>query len=117
MFTRNTLLISLALLAIPASADSLAYIESSNQTGAVFGTLNLSTGNFQQIGSGLPDQGNGLVPEANGSLLTLGFDGTLNAIDPATGIETSIGSTGLGDCSKASTESSMPPISQETSTL
>ncbi len=101
MLNRNTLILSLALLpiAVPASAGSFAYIESANQTGAVFGTLNLSTGAFQQIGPGLSDQGTGLVPQANGSLLTLGYDGALEAINSSTGIETLIGATGLGDCS------------------
>jgi hypothetical protein len=101
MRTFSYLTVSLTLLftAIPAHGDSFAYIESANQTGAVFGTLDLSTGSFQQIGPGLPDQGTGLVPQSNGTLLTLGFDGTLNAINTGTGIETAVGPTGLGDCS------------------
>ncbi len=100
--TRKTFIISLALfaIAIPAGADSFAYIESSNQNGAAFGTLDLSTGTFRQVGAGLSDQGTGLVPQTNGSILTLGFDGILNSINPATGIETAVSATPtLGDCS------------------
>lgn len=101
MFIQQKLIISLALilLAIPASADSLAYIESSNQIGGLFGTLDLSTGVYQQIGPGLADLATGLVPQANGSLLTLTFSGNLDSINPATGLETLVGATGLGDCS------------------
>jgi len=49
MLTLNTLIVSLALplIAIPVSADSFTYVESSNQTGSVFGTLDFSTGAFQ----------------------------------------------------------------------
>jgi hypothetical protein len=99
MLTLRNMMMTFALVlsAIPASADSLAYIESSNQTGNVFGTLNLSTGAFQQIGPGLTDVGQGLAP-LNGSLYTLGFDGVLNTINPSTGIEKPVGPT-LGDCS------------------
>jgi len=98
-FKKFTISLALALMTIRASAASIAYIESANQSGAVFGTVDVSTGAFQQIGTGLSDQGQGLVPQANGSLLTLGFDGTLESINTSTGIETPIGATGLGDCS------------------
>ena len=39
-----------------------------------------------------------------GSLFTLAFTGTLNSINPATGVATVIGPTGLVDCS-------VPPLS------
>jgi hypothetical protein len=97
MLFKNKLTVAaaLAFLWLPARAGSLVYIESG---GGAFGTLNLQTGAFQQIGPGLSDVGQGLVPQANGSLLTLGFDGTLDSINPVTGIET-IGPKALGDCS------------------
>ncbi|MDQ6662930.1 MAG: hypothetical protein M3Z23_00885, partial [Acidobacteriota bacterium] len=41
----------------------------------------------------------GLVPAANGSLLTLTSSGNLDSINPATGVTTLIGPTGLADCS------------------
>jgi hypothetical protein len=94
---RNLILFALLLSGIPARADSKAYIESSNQSGAVFGTVDLSTGAFQQIGPGLSDLGFGLAP-LNGLLYTMGGDGVLNTIKPSTGVETAIGAS-LGSCS------------------
>jgi hypothetical protein len=82
------------LAALSVRADSVSYIAS--DAGA-FGTLNLSTGAFQQIGSGRRDPGPGLTA-LNGSLYTLGFDGVLNSVNTGTGIETPIGPA-LGDCS------------------
>ena len=86
--------------AFRAKADPVAYVETSNPaTGALgFGTLDLQTGAFQSIGSGLTNPGAGLVP-TNGSLLTLGSDGNLYSINPVTGVETTAGQTGLADCS------------------
>ncbi len=96
-------LFAIVLAAFPASADSFAYIESD---GGVFGTLNLSSGVFHQIGPGLSDPGPGLAP-LNGSLYTLGFSGVLNAINPGTGLETSVGPS-LGDCSIPGVSSCKP---------
>jgi len=98
MLFKNKLTVAaaaLAFLSLPARAGSLVYIESD---GGAFGTLNLQTGALQQIGPGLTDVGTGLVQQANGSLLTLGYDGTLDSINPVTGVET-IGPQVLGDCS------------------
>jgi hypothetical protein len=98
MLFKNKLTVAaaaLAFLSLPARAGSLVYIESD---GGAFGTLNLQTGALQQIGPGLTDVGTGLVQQANGSLLTLGYDGTLDSINPVTGVET-IGPQILGDCS------------------
>jgi PEP-CTERM motif len=66
--------------------------------GPFFGTLDLSTGDFHQIGPDLAEPGSGLVPASNGALLSLGFSGNLNSINPATGVTTVVGATGLGDC-------------------
>jgi hypothetical protein len=49
----------------------------------------------------MPEGSGGLVPGPNGSLLTLTFSGNLDSIDPATGVVTVIGPTGLGDCTVA----------------
>jgi hypothetical protein len=65
-----------------------------------FGAVDLRSGAFLPIGPGLPpDVGDGLVQDPGRSLLSLGFDGNLIAIDPVTGRTSVVGATGLGDCS------------------
>jgi outer membrane protein assembly factor BamB len=65
-----------------------------------FGAIDLGSGAFLPIGPGLPaNVGDGLIPGTRKSLLSLGFDGSLIAIDPATGKTSVVGPTGLGDCS------------------
>lgn len=99
MLIRQKLILSLALLTIPATAGPLAYIVSGGLTGAgQFGTVDLSTGAFQQIGPLEPDGYFGLAPGPNGSLLSLTYAGNLDSINPATGVPTRIGATGLGAC-------------------
>ncbi len=97
MLTKNRLIISaaLALCAIPASAGSFAYVVNGNQ----FGTVDLTTGAFSPIGPGIPEGVGGLAYAPNGSLLTLSFSGNLESINPATGVTSVIGATGLADCS------------------
>jgi hypothetical protein len=95
MLKQQKLVISLALVLFTTStsADSLAYIVTdSNQ----FGTLNLSTGAFHQIGANTPGQQFDLVSGPNGSLFSLTATGNLESINPATGVTTVIGATGLG---------------------
>ena len=98
MIVRQTLLSSLALLMFTtsASAGSLVYVVTGNQQ---FGTVDLTTGAFSQIGPNTPEGEDGLVPGPNGSLLTLTYSGNLDSINPATGIASLIGATGLADCS------------------
>jgi PEP-CTERM motif len=98
MLSRHKLMVSLALalFAVPASADSLIYV--SNGSGQ-FGTLDLTTGAFNQIGPNTPEAVGGLVPGRNGSLFALTASGNLASINPATGVTSVIGPTGLGDCS------------------
>jgi hypothetical protein len=69
--------------------------------GLQFGVEDLRSGAFAPIGPGLPpeDAGVGLVPSPGKPLLTLAFTGNLIAIDPATGVTSLFGATGLGDCS------------------
>jgi hypothetical protein len=64
-----------------------------------FGTVNLTTGTFTSIGPGISVGTGGLIQGPGGKLLSLGFNGTLNAINPTTGILSPVGATGLGDCS------------------
>jgi outer membrane protein assembly factor BamB len=64
-----------------------------------FGALDLASGTFVPIKPLSPDVGDGLVQGPGRSLFTLGFSGNLYAIDPFTGETSTIGPTGLGDCS------------------
>ena len=106
MVAQPKLITTLALLlsAVPASAGTLAYIVTGPPDGsAEFGAIDLATGAFTQIGPNV-EGSQGLVSGPNGSLFTLAFSGTLNSINPSTGVTTVIGPTGLTDCS-------MPPMS------
>jgi hypothetical protein len=68
--------------------------------GFEFGAVDLRSGAFLPIGPGLPpDVGDGLVQGHGTSLLSLGFAGNLDEIDPFTGKTSVVGATGLGDCS------------------
>jgi hypothetical protein len=97
MLTRQKLivLLTLVLFAAPASAGILVYVVNGQQ----FGTVDLGTGAFNPIGPGTPQGADGLVPGPNGSLFTLTFSGDLDSINPATGVLSRIGATGLADCS------------------
>jgi PEP-CTERM motif len=95
MLTKPLLIISLAVavFAACASADSSVYVVTDSQQ---FGTVDLNTGAFHQIGVDTPAPQANLVPGANGSLLSLTFSGNLESINPATGAVSVIGATGLG---------------------
>src|SRR3954466_9377013 len=106
MLARQKLLVvSLTLLSFSAlaSADSV-YVTAFNLiTGnQQFGTVDLGTGAFHQIRNAADQDFRGLVPTSNGSLLALGFDATLASTNPASGLPTVIGPTGLSDCSTPS---------------
>ena len=88
--------LALVLLTTSASAGPIVYVVTGNQQ---FGTVDLATGAFSQIGPDTPAGEDGLVPGPNGSLLTLTYSGNLDSINPATGIASLIGATGLADCS------------------
>jgi hypothetical protein len=98
MLTKLPVLLSLfvVLLSLPAAADSLVYVISVSHH---FGKADLNTGAFTQIGPNTPEIQQGLVAGPDGSLLTLGSSGNLDSINPATGVTTVIGPTGLGNCS------------------
>ncbi|MGI8745388.1 MAG: hypothetical protein ACR2NN_23005, partial [Bryobacteraceae bacterium] len=97
MKTQYKLMILLALILLSASADAspLVYVLTGSQQ---FGTVDLGTGAFHQIGPNTPEGSDGLAPGPNGSLLTLTFSGNLDSINTATGVTSVIGPTGLGDC-------------------
>ena len=101
MLTRQKLTISLAFLLINAFSclgDSVYVLGADLTTGGgLFGTVDLGTGGFHQIGPEI-EGSTGLAPGPNGSLLTLTFSGNLNSINPANGVTTTVGPTGLGDC-------------------
>jgi hypothetical protein len=102
----NNLLVSLALIlaAIPAAADPLVYVITGTQA---IGKMDLASGNFSPTGS-IPPTIQYLVPEPNGSLLTMSFDGNLDSINPNTGAVAVIGPTGFADCSTPTTPTCGP---------
>ena len=68
----------------PATPNLMAY---AINIAFEFGAVDLRSGAFLPIGPGLPsDVGDGLVQGHGRSLLSLGFDGNLVAIDPVTGL-------------------------------
>ncbi len=92
--------LTLLLSAVPASVGMLLYVLASPPGGseALFGAIDPTTGTFRQIGPGT-EGSTGLVSGPNGQLLSLGFEGNLNSINPVTGATKLIGPTGLVDCS------------------
>ena len=101
---------ALVLVTTAAHADSLVYIVNGSQQ---FGTLNLATGAFQQIGSTQPEAGSfGLATAPNGSLVTFAYSSNLYSINPATGAPTLVGPTGLDSC--ATSTSPCGPTSAST---
>lgn len=99
-FALNTRLLSCAALLLVFAwfaeaagvAQNLIYVVDYNNQ---FGTVDLSTGAFTQIGAPTPEPLGGLV-WVHGSLLSLSVFGNLDKIDPLTGNVTVIGQTGLG---------------------
>jgi hypothetical protein len=85
--------LALALFAASASAGSLVYVVTDSQQ---FGTVDLATGVFRQIGHDTPQPQASLVLGPGGSLFSLTFSGDLESINPATGATSVIGATGLG---------------------
>jgi hypothetical protein len=74
------------------SASGLVYVVTSNQQ---FGTVDLLTGAFAQIGPNTPEGQANLVWGPDGALFSLTVSGNLEKIDPATGATTVVGQTGL----------------------
>jgi hypothetical protein len=89
MFTLPVLIVSLAVVlrASPANNGPFVYVVTVNN---LFGTVDLSTGAFHQVGPPTPGPMTNLV-WFNGSLLSITADGSLGKINPATGEVTVIG--------------------------
>jgi PEP-CTERM motif-containing protein len=101
MLMKRKLIVSLAfvLFTTAANAGSLVYVVSAGITGnGIFGTVDLTTGAFQQIGPAEPDGYFGLALGPNGSLVSFTYASNLDGINPATGVPTRIGATGLPGC-------------------
>jgi PEP-CTERM motif-containing protein len=101
MLIKRKLMLSLAfvLFTTAASAGTLVYVVRAGITGnGIFGTVDLTTGAFQQIGPAEPDGYFGLAPGPNGSLVSFTYASNLDGINPATGVPTRIGATGLPGC-------------------
>ncbi len=100
MLTRRKLMLAFALVMPPisASADSV-YVVSADITGnGRFGTVDLTTGAYRQIGPAEPDGYFGMASGPNGALYSLNYVGQLDRINPVTGAFTRIGATGLQPC-------------------
>ena len=98
--------LSLALFAASASAGPIVYtvsINYNNFTGQ-FGTMDLTTGAFNQIGPVIADPLDGLMPGPNGKLISLSESGNLDSVNPVTGAVSVIGATGLGDLAGVTAE-------------
>jgi len=85
--------------AVSTNAGTLVTVVSAGITGnGQFGTVDLNTGAYQQIGPIEPDGYFGLASGLNGSLIAGTYAANLVSINPATGAPTLIGATGLGPC-------------------
>jgi hypothetical protein len=92
--------LAFVLAITPANADPLVYIVNGSQQ---FGTVDLATGAFQQIGPAQPEAGSfGLAIAPNGSLVTFAYSSNLYSINPSTGAPALVGPMGLDDCAMVS---------------
>jgi hypothetical protein len=102
MRVNPTLIASLAfaLATTVAKADPLVYVVNGSQQ---FGTINLTTGAFQQVGPTVSEPGYfGLAAAPNGSLVTFAYSSNVYSINPSTGAPTLLGPSGLADCTTPS---------------
>lgn len=86
--------LSISFMGAAAARTShrFVYVVTSNQQ---FGTVNLATGAFYQIGPSTPEGQANLVWGPDGALYSLTYSGNLETIDPATGRTNIVGQTGL----------------------
>ena len=94
MLTRRKYIVplALALFTASASADDLVYVTTFI---GQFGAIDITTGAFQQIGPTTSDPLGGLVVGPAG-YLGISISGNLDSVNPATGVISVIGATGLG---------------------
>jgi outer membrane protein assembly factor BamB len=108
MFFRHMLIASAAMIlsTVTASAGPVVYAVSTNFNNftGLFGTMDLSTGTFNEIGPVIADPLEGLMPGPDGKLLSLSFSGNLDSINPASGAVSVIGATGLGNVAGVAAE-------------
>ncbi len=92
--------LTLLISSIPLMADSVYVDASAPDFSAVyFGTIDLKTGAFHQVGPNAPPEGLfGLAGGDSGTLIALTYASNLERFNPASGVTTLIGATGLGDC-------------------
>jgi hypothetical protein len=97
MHRQRKLIISLMLFAASASADTFVYAVSTNYNNFTgqFGTVDLTTGAFNQIGPAIADPLTGLVGGPNGKLLSISASGNLDSVNPATGAVSVIGAVSV----------------------
>lgn len=107
-FIRHMLIASAAMILSTASASAgpivYAVAINFNDLTGQFGTMDLTTGTFNQIGSVIPDPLGGLMQGSNGKLLSLSISGNLDSVNPATGAVSVIGATGLGNLAGVTAE-------------
>ncbi|MDQ2712607.1 MAG: hypothetical protein M3Y24_10325, partial [Acidobacteriota bacterium] len=99
MMSRKKLIamLGMSLFAVLALGDPVVYVVTQNQHQGtqLFGTADLATGSFNQIGPTVPIGETGLVSGPSGSLLTTDYAGNLDSINPGSGALTVIGATGI----------------------
>ena len=97
--TRHKLIVPFVLLLSgSAFADSVHVVSAGITGNGVFGTVDLTTGAYRQVGPTEPDGYFGMASGPTGGLYTLNYAGQLDRIDPATGAFTRVGATGLQPC-------------------
>ncbi len=102
--SQHKLIVPLVLLLTGVTfADSVYVVSAGINGNGVFGTVDLATGAYRQIGPTEPDGYFGMATDPNGTLYTLNYAGQLDRIDAATGAFTRVGATGLQPCVVPST--------------
>jgi hypothetical protein len=101
MLTQQKLIVLMGLALSTAGASPVLYVTTfTGQFGAPnagqFGTINPTTGSYQQIGPSFADPFGGLVQGGPTGYLGVTFSGNLDSVNPATGAVSVIGATGLG---------------------
>ena len=102
MLLQRKLIIWLSLVLLTACANASPLLSVVTVSGQ-FGTVDLTTGAFNQIGPTTPDPLGGLVQGPNG-YLGISFSGNLDSVQPKTGAISVIGATGLGNLAGVTTE-------------